>query len=328
MEHPERVILVAGAGRSGTTWLGKLLDASPQVLYKNEPDNWAKLPFFRDVPSRLDPTPDNARHRDAYRRGIAECFWTHSTDFYRPPEFEKDFLRNGLFRLETLALRARRKLGSGVPVQRIPRFVFKRPIADVRLVMKSVISNLRLAWIHEHFPEIRLVMIIRHPGAYVSSWLRGQNQEGWSGFGDRARLDETVLPFPHPDQERYRSTYENGSDLERELVYWLVANETPVLALADSPRLKLVVYEDLCADPEGVLRGVYEHCDVPFGDSARKFVQASTSVHEDAYRSVLKDPTRTVNRWRDELSAEEIAVVEQHLGASFLSKYWPRSVAA
>ena len=101
-----------------------------------------------------------------------------------------------------------------------------------------------------------------------------------------------------------------------------------MLALADSPRLKLVVYEDLCADPEGVLRGVYEHCDVPFGDSARKFVQASTSVHEDAYRSVLKDPTRTVNRWRDELSAEEIAVVEQHLGASFLSKYWPRSVAA
>ena len=34
----ERAILLLGAQRSGTTWLGKILDSHPDVLYRNEPD--------------------------------------------------------------------------------------------------------------------------------------------------------------------------------------------------------------------------------------------------------------------------------------------------
>src|SRR5918999_626222 len=56
--------LIAGAGRSGTTWLGKLLDASPSVFYKPEPDNLANFPWFNGIPSRIDPTPDTAMYRE------------------------------------------------------------------------------------------------------------------------------------------------------------------------------------------------------------------------------------------------------------------------
>src|SRR4051794_11152696 len=34
----ERAILVSGSPRSGTTWLAKLLDSHPDVLYRHEPD--------------------------------------------------------------------------------------------------------------------------------------------------------------------------------------------------------------------------------------------------------------------------------------------------
>src|SRR5215472_7584402 len=33
-----RAVLLLGAPRSGTTWLGKIFDSHPNVLYRNEPD--------------------------------------------------------------------------------------------------------------------------------------------------------------------------------------------------------------------------------------------------------------------------------------------------
>ena len=47
---PEEIILIAGTGRSGSTWLGKLFDSSPRVFYKHEPDNVASKPWFRGIP--------------------------------------------------------------------------------------------------------------------------------------------------------------------------------------------------------------------------------------------------------------------------------------
>ena len=40
-------ILLFGMPRSGTTWLGKIFDSHPLVLYRHEPDTWQRL---TDVP--------------------------------------------------------------------------------------------------------------------------------------------------------------------------------------------------------------------------------------------------------------------------------------
>ena len=36
---PPKTVLIAGVGRSGTSWLGKILDSSPHVFYKPQPDD-------------------------------------------------------------------------------------------------------------------------------------------------------------------------------------------------------------------------------------------------------------------------------------------------
>ena len=40
-------LLLFGMPRSGTTWLGKIFDSHPRVLYRHEPDTWQRL---TDVP--------------------------------------------------------------------------------------------------------------------------------------------------------------------------------------------------------------------------------------------------------------------------------------
>ena len=44
---PRAPILLFGMPRSGTTWLGKIFDSHPAVLYRHEPDTWQRL---SDVP--------------------------------------------------------------------------------------------------------------------------------------------------------------------------------------------------------------------------------------------------------------------------------------
>ncbi len=46
-----RIIFIIGFGRSGTTFLAKLLDSHPDVLYRHEPDSVlenTEIPFIPD----------------------------------------------------------------------------------------------------------------------------------------------------------------------------------------------------------------------------------------------------------------------------------------
>lgn len=47
-----RVTMIIGARRSGTTWIGKIFDSHPDVLYRHEPDlalSESRLPYVVDV---------------------------------------------------------------------------------------------------------------------------------------------------------------------------------------------------------------------------------------------------------------------------------------
>ncbi|TAL04122.1 MAG: hypothetical protein EPO08_02415, partial [Rhodospirillaceae bacterium] len=60
--------LILGAPRSGTTWLAKIFDSHPSVLYRHEPDmarRKAPIPVFY-------PDADRPRHATAIREQMAE----------------------------------------------------------------------------------------------------------------------------------------------------------------------------------------------------------------------------------------------------------------
>lgn len=47
---PRKTVLIAGVGRSGTSWLGKILDSSPHVFYKPQPDDVLYYPGSPTLP--------------------------------------------------------------------------------------------------------------------------------------------------------------------------------------------------------------------------------------------------------------------------------------
>jgi hypothetical protein len=320
-----RTVFVAGTGRSGTSWLGKILDSNPLIFYKHEPDNVRLHPWFRGIPSRLEPSLEFDRYRQPFAQAIIRAFWSHSADFLSRPDFPKEFLRPHAWGALNFSMRTWRKVTrGGAPVLRIPRSMFRIDPYTVLLVIKSVVSNLRLTWIHRHFPEIKLVLIVRHPGGYLNSIFTGARLHGWTDVGTKKRLGSTVLPFPRAEHLQYTDAFENGSDFERELIYWIVANETPIMELGDSPSLKIVVYEELCARPVEITEDLFRFIGLPVDDCTRQFLRDSTSQERSGYHDVYKNPVRAANKWRTELTGDEKATVQAYLGRCSLRPLWER----
>ncbi len=54
MDNDQKQILIVGLPRSGTTWIGKLLDSSPLTLYLHEPDSFFRIPCLPYAPELAD----------------------------------------------------------------------------------------------------------------------------------------------------------------------------------------------------------------------------------------------------------------------------------
>jgi hypothetical protein len=127
-----RSFMVAGTGRSGTTWLAEIISSQVSCRLMFEPFNPRKVSAYREFSyfQYMRPNERNAGLRD-YCRAV----------------FTGD-IRD-------------RWIDRGVTVLR-PQF---RLVKDVR-------ANLMLRWIRREFPAVPLVFLLRHPCAVVASRLQ------------------------------------------------------------------------------------------------------------------------------------------------------------
>jgi Sulfotransferase family len=210
---PEDTVMVAGSARSGTTWVADLVNAGNDHRYVFEP--------FR--PDRL---------------AVARPFGTRR---YLPPEDD-----------DPVRLAAAADILAGRVRGRWPDQL-NRAVLPRRRLVKDVWANLILGWLHRRFPEVPLVLVLRHPCAVVSSqlalagWGWGIEPPGLPGL-----LGQQSLVRDH--LERYRDILAAASSpFQRHLVTWCVENLVPLRQLGPG-QAHVVLYERLCAEPAEEVR--------------------------------------------------------------------------
>jgi hypothetical protein len=231
----DETILVAGSRRSGTTWLGEL------VNFRND-----RRTIFE---------PFHPLHSSWARRGRLE--WAH----YSEPAFEDD----ALFEMCT-------RLWSGrVRDPWLDKLNTKR-IARRRLVKCVECTNL-LPWIASHFPHLRIVLILRHPFAVTESQLAVQSS--FQDYGltdldvlrDRRRLLDGVFETLDDSTEARRLVAQSADPFESHVVRWCLENRIPLSQL-DSAGTHVVFYEDLVLHPGEELDRLGHHLAMDFGSAA------------------------------------------------------------
>jgi hypothetical protein len=148
-------------------------------------------------------------------------------------------------------------------------------------VIVKEVSPSALAWLEERFAPL-VVFLVRHPAAVASS----MRALGWGGGGE-------APDFAWWSSEASRQARALAPCLER---------------LSGREDARVVRYEDLCLDPIGGFRELYAFARLPWTEEVAAEVRAGTrsdQPYEAGGFDLRRDSLRMVDRWKQELSAEE-----------------------
>jgi len=304
-------VLIAGAPRSGTSWLGKIFDSHPDVLYRFEPD-WFDADEADTDSARIRANMARwLRNRDPRAAGKRPFF---PKSWQTPPA---RLLRASLIYAEAAATRI------GLPAWPAPDL---GDIVRARAVIKSVRLSEGLGVFARAVPEGRVLLIVRHPCGQIASLMRG-TRDG------RFELAEpgTDMPFDEARTLAFAAGHgiDEGSfqrlpDAGKYAWSWRAFNETAAASIAGRGNARVVVYEDLCAGPVPEARALLAFSGLSWEAQTETFLVRSTG-HDGAagYYGVLRNSIAAANRWRTDMAPEDQNAVRSVVLDSDLVRYWP-----
>lgn len=285
----------------------KIFDHHPMVFASHEPERFVAKPKFR-----TDQTDDDqAREARTY---IEALFAARPLRAMRKRPIRRKAYRSrlghemrrgvlyGLTAAERLASRGRANL-AGLSV---PDFA---DLSSATMVVKSVSHQLLLDRIIPHAPEVKLIFLVRHPCGNVHSNLQGQSRAAMSQQFLPPRADLARLyAFDHPAEGLSEADF---TQLEILAYRWAVFNDRVWRALSGRENVRFLRYEDLCNDPIGQAKGLFDWTGLDWTESCERFLRASISSEADAagYHDLTRNPQIAAHKWRDEMAVEDIATV-------------------
>jgi hypothetical protein len=105
---------------------------------------------------------------------------------------------------------------------------------------------------------------------------------------------------------------------------WRVFNETALEGLESLPNVKSVIHEELCAQPEAMVRDLFSFAGLAWNAQTARFLAASTSYQGPTdYFSVFRNSAATVDRWRSVMALDAQEAVRSVVRGSRLVRFWP-----
>jgi hypothetical protein len=307
MNH-QRLILLFGLPRSGTTWAGKIFDSHPDTLYRHEPDSWARLGEIPLAPDAA-PVPDLEQRLAAFADrlpGLRTTKVAGSLPLF--PKRRQSGLGFQLHRAGVLAAKAAARLTGEFPV---PGWGLTARDESTRIVWKSIESVGRMGLVARSLPGSRGVLLVRHPCGFAASILRGERNRHFTSevaaSEDYGIFEALLTTGPARRRGLTLADLQLMQPEERLAWRWVLFNEKAMEDIADIDGFDVVRYEDLCRAPLAITRRMFEGCGLSMDPQTEAFLAQSSSENRESYYSVYKDPVHSASRWRQELAPEVVA---------------------
>ena len=313
--------IVAGQGRSGTSWLLDLFDLSPETFCRNEPYRADGSPLVNvSHDRRIRRRNQVALHAewDEAVRWVS----THMGERDRVISMPKSYLYPlsravGFYRM-VRGPRLRRTFSIVMPALRcgewpLPWFLGTPRRLDKALpVLKLVQAPGWVDFALNHRHNVQVFHIVRHPGGFLNSWLNrylNKSDKTQATILNRQRLEQIAREEPIWG-DRFGDVKQMSAE-EAELWYWCYANEVIYSGGQDKKQYHLVIYERLAADPVPTVKQAYQVCGLDWSEPIEQAVMAVCSRSKFIAAS-----------WREKLNADQIAVVERIRQASLMGDWW------
>ena len=137
-------------------------------------------------------------------------------------------------------------------------------------------------------PDCRCCLILRHPCGQIASTQAGEAGQAVSATGRHRFVREAGLPSDIRRAAAFAASrgvdaaaYEALPNAGKLAWVWRAFNEPLVAGLRNLPNTKIVVYEDLCRNPEAVARNLFAFADLDWSAQTSAFLDSSTNSERD-----------------------------------------------
>jgi hypothetical protein len=282
-----KTVFLSSGARTGSTWVSEVINFENDYRFLFEP-------FSMCVPLRPSWAPMLVPD-DRLR-------------YIRPECDDRDLIAH-----------AARVLSGRLRHPEIDQYNYNLRISFERRLVKETKSNLYLKWLHRRFPQMKLLLLMRHPIPTVLSRMHGVD-----GI-DRARRDAEYrsLVFGQPELVEdhlrpFRDVLESAStEVEQRLAIWCIQNFVP-LRQFEAGEIHIMFYETLCVDPAAELRRLHAYLGQEFDEkklarALRRLRQPSSTIHRDVKE--FPDGWDVIARWQNEATSEDVEAAGRFLGA-------------
>jgi len=304
------LVTLFGMPRSGTSWCGKIFDSHPEIAYLHEPDLSLRsaLPIFAE--SGGAATAQARAEIEAWQRlGNARTLGTR-------PVFRKRGEGALRHRLRVSQIYAAKGLERLHPAFGTGSWMLRPfPGPPPHTVMKTINLLGRADAYMAAAPEMRAIQLLRHPGGYIASVLRGIRKFG----EEHARSALSFSALVHSPLGREEGLTHDRlaamEPVERLSWKWLAYNHAGYPHLSRGDRAVVMSYEAIARDPAGRMQEAFGRLGLPWHPAVEAFISRSTEGQGgESYYAVKRDPEAAARRWRTELSSEETSVIENICG--------------
>jgi len=285
-------ILVTGAHRTGTTWVGKMLSANSQTAYISEPLNvWHRAGVLRACVKHwyIFITDKN---ESAYLPAFNELlgFRYHLFDEIKSLHSSKDFFR----------------MGRDLEIFWRGRLMHQRPL------LKDPFAVFSLPWFVERL-NCQVVVTVRHPAAFASSLKRLNWPFDFSDLLDQPLLMQDYLePYG-----KYMQAIKADDIIGQASLLWTMIYRVVYSVRQRIPFIQVVRHEDLSLDPVSGYRALYQSLGLDFTSRVEQTIlnasssENPTEVSRKKVHAVKLDSRANLDNWKRRLTSDEITRIRR-----------------
>jgi len=246
-------IFIAGSGRSGTTWLQEIIN------YQNE----YRILFEPFYPEKVDIISD-----------------------WQPFQYLNASVDSQEYNDPAKAVLSGNIRNNWVDKYNRRLFSNKRIIKDIR-------ANLILFWMKQKFPELPIVLIMRHPCAVANSKVQANWDDNLSHYLSQEKLMEDFL---NPLKSQIK-TFESSFD--KHICSWCIENLIPLKQFQEN-EIYITFYEYLCVKPEEEIKKIFTYLRKTYSPKVLKHIKIPSL--ETSKRSAIISGTDLVSSWRKNIN--------------------------
>jgi len=177
---------------------------------------------------------------------------------------------------------------------------YNRQALPRKRLVKEITANLLLGWLHSQYPEMPIILLLRHPCAILNS----QQRLGWKIGGvegylkQEALMSDFLLPL--------RRDMERASPVEGFFFRWCINTIVPLKQFRFG-EIHLAFFENFCAQPRPEFARLFNFLQRGQDERVFKVLDRPSS---QAWRGKEKLPSRQalVDGWREQLPHQTVSI--------------------